>query len=328
MRIRSVSLLLKHGIMLCVAFIACACEHKELCYDHSHVVELDIRFDWSEALASELLASKASPSDALPSTMVVQFFTTDGRYYESRELSNDGGKIRIEAGEYKLLFHNGGMETVDEQGDRYDDYKLSGIPQTLLDPMGRGEMKGDTPPRPEGTEEEPVRATPEMVWGGSHEYLNLEVGMEGQTVTLTPTEATAEYSIEIRNIENWDNELDFSAALSGMAQSWRIADSTPCAKATLSFGLRPGEDENHDPTLVARFFSFGHCPEEESKHILSIYTSNKYHYTRDVTDRLHETLDAKHIEIIIDGLKLPGSGVNPDMEDWGDNEEDIEIDMN
>ena len=87
--------LLKCSIACSVMLIAGACEHKELSFDHSHAVELEIAFDWSEA------------PEAAPSTMVVQFFTTDGKHYERRELTRNGGKIRIEAGEYKLLFHNG-----------------------------------------------------------------------------------------------------------------------------------------------------------------------------------------------------------------------------
>lgn len=38
-----------------------SCEHKDLCYDHGHYVEVDVRFNWAEA------------PDANPSTMVVNF---------------------------------------------------------------------------------------------------------------------------------------------------------------------------------------------------------------------------------------------------------------
>ncbi len=301
--------LLKCSIACSVMLIAGACEHKELCFDHSHAVELEIAFDWSEA------------PEAAPSTMVVQFFTTDGKHYERRELTRNGGKIRIEAGEYKLLFHNGEMKTVDEQGDGYDDYKLSAISQALLDPMGRGDL--GNPPRPEETKSEPVHSVPEMVWGGSHTYLNVEAGVSGQSVTLKPAEATAEYTIEVRDVENMTNDLDFSAALSGMAQSWRIADNKLCTTATLSFEL----DRKNETTLVARFVSFGHCPEQELSHFFSVYTSTKKYYEYDVTEQMHDAQDAKHIRIVINGLKLPepGSGVNPDMSDWEDVEFDIDM---
>ena len=39
-----------------------SCEHKDLCYDHSHMTDLRVDFDWSAA------------PDAEPGTMVVHFF--------------------------------------------------------------------------------------------------------------------------------------------------------------------------------------------------------------------------------------------------------------
>ena len=48
--------------MLPVAALMQGCEHKDLCYDHSHMTELRVNFDWSAA------------PDAEPGTMVVHFF--------------------------------------------------------------------------------------------------------------------------------------------------------------------------------------------------------------------------------------------------------------
>ena len=46
----------------------CSCDHKELCMNHSHMVDVDVVFDWSHA------------PDADPVAMVVQFFRVeDGR---------------------------------------------------------------------------------------------------------------------------------------------------------------------------------------------------------------------------------------------------------
>ncbi len=48
--------------MLPVAALMQGCEHKDLCYDHSHMTDLRVDFDWSAA------------PDAEPGTMVVHFF--------------------------------------------------------------------------------------------------------------------------------------------------------------------------------------------------------------------------------------------------------------
>ena len=121
-------------VLLLLSLLVQSCDHKELCYNHAHVVDLDIVFDWSEA------------SDAEPRTMVIQFFRMDGSYYTTRELaSSAGGKIRIEAGKYKILFHNGEMEFVGEIGDTYTTYELMTKPQSILAPMGRSELNALPP---------------------------------------------------------------------------------------------------------------------------------------------------------------------------------------
>jgi len=53
-----------YAIMIAAVFMP-GCEHNELCYDHTHVTELNVEFDWSQA------------PDADPSTMVVHFFRPD-----------------------------------------------------------------------------------------------------------------------------------------------------------------------------------------------------------------------------------------------------------
>ena len=89
--------------MLPVAALMQGCEHKDLCYDHSHMTDLRVDFDWSAA------------PDAEPGTMVVHFFRPDGSLYKRVEFTSaTGGIARLEAGKYMMLFHNGEMETVHE----------------------------------------------------------------------------------------------------------------------------------------------------------------------------------------------------------------------
>ena len=62
------------GILLAAVSFATAammqsCEKKDLCYDHGHMVDLQINFDWSQA------------PDADPHTMVVRLFRPDGSHY-------------------------------------------------------------------------------------------------------------------------------------------------------------------------------------------------------------------------------------------------------
>lgn len=104
------------------------CAHKDLCYDHSHVVDLRVDFDWSLA------------PDATPRTMVVRLFRPDGSHYAVHEFTSaESGHIRVEAGDYMILCHNGEMENVLEGGDSFSDYHLATKARALLSPMGRAD---------------------------------------------------------------------------------------------------------------------------------------------------------------------------------------------
>lgn len=300
--------------VLLLAWLLQSCDHKELCYDHAHMVDLDIRFDWTEA------------PDADPRTMVVQFFRMDGSYYTSRELPLAiGGKVRVEADEYKLLFHNGETQFVGESGKTYSSFCLLTKPQSILDPMGRGGLAALPP---EATVGEPVRGVPEVIWGGQHEHIELQEGVEGQSITLKPTELTSWYTIEVCNVENVDPMLDVSGSLSGMSEGWRPADAVPAGEAvTMPLKVQRLYDEKK---LLARFPSFGHCPTGIGKHTFFIYTSRQTFHRFDVTDQMHDVeTGSKEIHIVIDGLKLPPAigGMTPSVDGW-DNVENNDIGMN
>lgn len=288
------------------------CEHKDLCYDHGHSVEINVKFKWDAA------------PDADPNTMVVNFFSLDGKYVTSREFtSRDGGTVKLEEGEYMILFHNGEMDNVNEVVDSYDRYSLNTNEETLLAPMSRN-MKA--PPRPETSTKEPVRTTAETVWAGKKEYVMIDRGKKGQVVELSPEEVTAHYTVEVVNVENLRDNIDISAALSGLSERLNISSSSATGQpVTVPFSV-----ERKDATTIeARFLTFGHCPDDNTvSHILSIYTSSKVYFNFDVTGQVHDAPDDKNIYVRIDGLKLPvdGQDVSPSIDDWGD-AENIDIDM-
>ena len=61
--------MLRHIIVLScvmVMIMLTSCAHKELCYDHSHVLEVDVVFDWSNA------------PDASPRSMSLYLFPEEG----------------------------------------------------------------------------------------------------------------------------------------------------------------------------------------------------------------------------------------------------------
>lgn len=293
--------------MTCVAM---ACQHKELCYDHSHMVDFEVNFDWTDF------------PEADPNTMVLQIFNNDGSRYTTMEfVSREGGSFRIEAGEYRFLFHNGTISSLVEKGDTYGEYELTTKQISLLSPMGKGDNL-NAPPRPEDSEDEPVIDNLERIWGGSYGPIEILRGAEGQAVTLKPVEATSEYTVEVREVKNMRDDIYVSAAMTGMAGSWKISDNTLSnMTATIPFGMS-SKDES---TLEARFVIFGDSPNHTGQHTLSVYTSEKDYAHFDVTEQIHEAPDPKHVHITVSGLELKeeGSGMKPDISGW----DEIEIDI-
>lgn len=291
------------------AFLLCSCQHKELCFDHTHKVDFEVRFDWTDY------------PDAAPRTMVLQIFRPDGSWYTTEEfISREGGTLRIEAGEYKFLFHNGTMSSLVERGNNYYEYELTTKSQSLLAPMGKADSQNV--PRPEESADEPVIDVLEEVWGGSLAGIQILRGVEGQSVTLRPVEATSEYTVEVREVKNMRDDLDVSAALTGMAQSWRISDnSLSDMTATIPFGM----SRKDETTLEAHFVTFGDAPDHTGKHMLSIYTSQKDYHHFDVTDQIHNAPDRRRVTLVMEGLELKeeGSGMSPDISGW----EDVEIEI-
>lgn len=299
-------------ISLALMLLASGCDHRELCYDHSHMEQVKVMFDWKNA------------PEANPSTMVVHLYSETGEHLSRYEFTDrNGGHLSLRPGRYMVLFHNGEMENVKERNqEKHPEYELFTPEADLLEPMSRDMT---APPRPSEVADEPVRKAPEQVWGGRYDEIEVRSGEEGQTVTLVPVEATGHYTVVINDVENLEENYDLSASISGMAESYSPASGGMTGEK-VTFPLSLEYTDSH--TLTARFYSFGHCPTEEGVHIFSVYTSEKIYYNFDVTGQLHEAADPHNILIVINGLKLPTvqTGMSPSVDDWSD-VEDIYIEM-
>ncbi len=292
-----------------------SCNHKELCYDHSHMTEFEIKFDWSEC------------PDAEPRTMVLQLFSPDGTRYNRYEFgSPEGGTIRLHTGTYRMLFHNGDTEQAVERGDMYENYEITTHPRELLATIGRASSEA---PRPDDAKDQPVRFAPEHIWAGSSaDAVEVRPNSDGmQSITLYPQEVTDLYTIEIRNVKNLDATPEIGAAITGFSECYRIGEGAPAGQpVTIPLDLTRVDDH----TLTTRFAAFGHCHDERRKHVLSIYTSNKVYYHFDITDRIHEAPDPHNVMIVIEELNLPmpDTGMDPSVSDWDSNTVETDINMN
>ena len=289
-----------------------ACEHKELCYDHSHTTPLEVVFDWTEA------------PDANPATMSLYLYPEDGSEPMRYEFTNrKGGTIDVPIGIYDAICVNSDKETHRIQHkDRLETFEVTtGNTRTL---RGALTPRSETAPRARGAEKERNVLEPEALWSDHAERLDIHPETGLRKIVLTPKSRVNTCTVEIRNVENLRHVSAVSASVTGMAGGWLPGiDELTDEKVTIPFEVRANEEKT---MLTGSLSFFGHCPKEAGEHKLMIYAlmsdGNTYYYEEDVTDQLHDPAqDPTHIVIVINKLPLPkpitgGGGFDPNVKEW------------
>lgn len=308
------------AVILCTLFAGC--DQRDLCYDHSHGISISIHFDWS-------LAPEANPS-----TMVVWAFPTDGSKGSRFEFldcrNNPDHEIKLPAGSYKMICHNGDTEFNNESGSTYYDYRLTTDEYSLLAPLNRD----GTAPRPTDTEDEPVRTPASHVYAHSSDEILTVVyepshngaPAKNYHVEFTPCRATAIWNVRVENITNFTANLESSAIITGAAESYSFAAGGPSGRyVTVPFGLTACADGQCLKGSVAVFGDV----DALCTHHLVVYTASKYYYDYDVSEQIHSAPDPLNVNIVVSGMVLPdseGTGMSPGVSDW-ETGDDIEIPM-
>lgn len=330
--------------LMTLSVLFSSCEHKDLCYQHPHVKTLRVEFDWRDA------------PDASPKGMCVYFYPTEGGGGQRFDFKGTtGGEVELRVGTYRVMCYNNDTEAVLFHGtdgfDTHGGYTREG---NVLEPIyGNG---ANYAPRAEGTEDERVVITPDMMWGCTATEVEVTdtgisyvcvpeserdawdgkpVESTEQVITLYPHELVCTYTYEVRNVKNLKHATQMCGSLSGMALSLLFGDEslgTECV--TIPFeSVSDGVS-----TITGRFYTFGHHEENTAPHRMTFYVvmddGKKYAYGTDagerfnVTGQVHGAPDKRHVHIIIDGLDLPqpienGSGFDVSVDDWEVVEEDI-----
>lgn len=317
--------------------VTTSCEHKELCYDHSHVADVQVVFDWRHA------------PDADPIAMLLYLFPADGSEPQPYWFSNrsggtiTGGTIRVPMGTYHAVCLNTDTENISHRNtERYETFHVTTHTTSLMSSgLSTLGVRSAGAPRAEGTEDERVALSADMLWTDHAEdiVLTLAQTTETQTITFYPQVSVSRYTVEIRNADNLQYTKGVSGSISSLAgvlQPQRGADAITDERVTIPFDGVIGEDDGGEKTIVTgELRAFGHHPREAgNKHELIVYAvladGSKWYYTYDVTDQIHAAPDKRNVHILLDGLPLPkpivnGGGFQPEVGDW--ESVDIPIEM-
>lgn len=322
------------SVILFVLILFASCQHKELCYDHTHVVPVQVTFDWSEA------------PDASPKSMSLYFFPVDGgepMRYEFSELR--GGNIRVPAGHYNVMCINSDTEYIRYRNkERFETFEVYPRDAEMLSSLSTLGLKADDPiPRAPGTEEQRLVYEPDRMWNDRMRDVVIESGTESIPIILSPKSIVEKYKLTINNVENLKYANGVGSTVTGMAAGYLTGTgelSSECV--THAVELKMSSDKTQ---LTGEFYTFGHCPDKDhiQEHKFVVYSvisdGSKWYYTFDVTKYMHELPEddmPEHPdedgvkEIVLDGLPLPkpitnGGGFQPEVGDW--ETEHVEIQM-
>ena len=336
------------NMLVCVLAAAlCSCNHKELCYHHPHTASVKVEFDWRDA------------REASPEGMCVFFYPMEGEEAPMRRFDfkgKTGGQIDIQVGKYRVLCYNNDTEIVLMRGtegfDTHEAYTRNGdLFETIYGASARSSA-----PRANGTEDERVVLSPEMMWGCTaldveitetgtsyicipesekDEWIGKPATHTAQVITLYPHELICTYTYEIRNVKGLGRVSQMCGSITGMAPSLLFHDESVGKECvTIPYEANVGDAT----TIVGKFLTFGHNETNTEPHRMLLYVwmdnGEKYCYgidsdRFDVTGQVHSAPDKRHVHIIIDGLDLPkpiGEGdLDTTIDDWHEINEDIHM---
>lgn len=295
------------------------CAHKDLNNDAPTTIadNVEIVFDWSKV------------SEPQASTMALYLYSEEHEMMNHWFKDITGGMIRSYGGKHTAICHSNDDPYVHRIRNQHAHGEMEIFTDNTSMLIGQGISTRNIPRAP-GTEEEPLRATPSILYGTQHSEIDLKVSSLPQTVTLYPEELVCRYSVEFVDVENLQSaDLRIDATISSLAGGYYPGRMAPTSETVShTFTLIAGDDMK---SLHSQFFTFGVPPGEELPHMICVYIALKNKtgnfYTFDVTDQINKAPDPNNVEIKIYGLKLPELPEDPpeppvegdmsvEVEDW------------
>lgn len=308
-------------ILWLIMWIVSSCDHKELCYDHSHGTSLQLVFDWSKT------------PEAQPQGMCAFFYPDDpeGQVIRYDFTGRDGGVIIVPEGNYQVIAYNNDTEAAQFRGwgtlSTHEAFTREG---SVLEPvLGSGNYSA---PRAPGSENQPVVIQPDMVWSVTSYHVT--VTADTRVIKLYPEPRVCVYTYEIRHVNNLRYVSQCCASLSGLSPTLWMADDIPGQEqATIPFeAFSDGE-----ATISGEFLTFGYDTHETRENRLLLYVwlsdGQKLCYGTEserfeVSKQIRQAPNRRHVHIIVDGLDLPAPTDNPDgfdpsVDDWSVENQDV-----
>lgn len=294
------------------------CTHKDLNEEaHTTIADnVEVVFDWSKAPSKEA------------KTMVLYLYSDEHEMIDYRFINPNGGLIRTYAGQLTAVCHSND----DPYGHHLRNQHSHDEIEIFTDDTGVLVGQGISTrgiPRAKGTEDEPLRNTPSMIYGTQDRNVDLKISALQQKLLFYPEELICRYSVEFVDVENLKNaDVLIDATISSLAGGYYPGKMTPTSEAVShTFTVIPDLDRN---SMSSEFLTFGLPEGEERPHKICLYIALKNRtgcfYTFDVSDQVNKAPDPRNVNIRIHGLKLPEIPDDPPEPPQGEGGISIEID--
>lgn len=277
---------------------------------------VNVIFDWSKA------------PDKQASSMLLYLFPEGHDVMNYWFTNADGGLIKTYGVKHTVVCHTNDDPYVHLLRNQHAHNQIEIYTDNTAILVGQG-LSTRGLPRAEGTEQEPLRFTPSMIYGAQDTEIDLKVTNFEQTITLYPEELVCHYSVQFVDVKNLKNaDLRIDATISSLAGSYFPGRMSPSAEpVSHSFTLAPDEQLT---SLSAEFLTFGVPAGEPIPHKVCLYIALKNRtgnfYTFDISDQINNAPDPRHVTIKIPGLELPDipddppppatGGVSVEVDTW------------
>ena len=309
------------SLMLGLLFLLSeACTHKDLNEDaHTTIADnVEVIFDWSKC------------PDTQASSMTLYLYPDNHDVMNYWFKNRTGGVIKAYGGRHTAICHSNDDPYTHIMRNTHAHNESEIYTDNTIMMVGQGISTRGIPRAP-GTEEEPLRITPTMIYGAQDSEINLKVSSLHQPLKFYPEELVTHITVEFAEVKNLkSSNIEIDATISSMAGGYYPGRMKPTSEAVShTFTLTP-DVENR--TLRAKFLTFGTPDGEERPHKLCLYIVMKNKtgnfYTFDVTDQVNKAPDPRNITIRIYGLELPDipddpptppqpeGGLSVDIETW------------
>ena len=298
------------------AAMVCASCQKDLCNDHVHSTEIDVRFDWS----------LTKPDGASSMYMVLMPISGESMTRQEQTFGDtDGGTMVAARGRYHAIALNRNGSLNEIHLDTYEGaYATTSATDVVSTKTFHGGIKGA--PLPAGSTSSDVRSQPSPLYADTCSVFAVDNAHREHV--MQPKRLVDTIDVRVEGVENLEYVIGMSAAISGMNSAVSLSRLEPMD----GLCTVPMELEATGATSIGgRVLTFGHCHGSQLKqHVLTIYTmlvdGSKYYFNYDVSGQLHLT-DSAHIVIDIPKLPVPlpthSGGFQPEMGDWEEREIDV-----